>query len=204
MSIFVDPPPLRSLTWFDAAALAVLLLLGWSGYRRGALGWVASLGASLLALLAAFALAPAVTPLILPRIGITGVIAERIAFLVVLVVLRFLLGLAMHELVAAIRPVLRALPPLDLLDHLLGVIPSLILGMVLVAVLLVVALVLPVNRRLHDAAAQSYVGRLTLAEVAHATRQIPPGGLLALPAKSLDAQRALAAIESQLSSGKVP
>ena len=202
MNAALPVPPIREFNWFDAVALGLMLLLAWRGYRRGALGWIAGLGSSLLALALALALAPAVGQLVAGHSGVGSLIGQRAAFVVLLIVLRVLLGWALHELVAAIRPLLRALPPLSLLEHLLGVIPSLALGALLLLVLLGAALLLPIDRRLHDAAAGSFVGRLTIAEADRAVELLSRGGLPAVPALLRDLERELPLTNSLASPGR--
>jgi uncharacterized membrane protein required for colicin V production len=201
---FVTPPPVTGLNWFDAFVVAVLLLFGWRGFRRGALSWLAGLGASLLALAAAFALAPVVTPLLVSHSSFVGVIAERLTFVALLFAFRFLLGWAVRELVASIRPVLRLMRPLDLMDRLLGILPSLALGCVLVLAVLAVALLVPVDRRLHETASRSYVGRLATLETVHAAEALTHGDLYSAPAQILDLQRGVGALQALNSKGIVP
>jgi uncharacterized membrane protein required for colicin V production len=171
------PQPPVSFTWFDLAVAIVLVLFAWRGYRRGALRWMASLAALILSLLGAYLLAPHLTSLVAGHSTFGRLIAERITFVVVLVVLRVVVGWAMQELVSSVRPLLRALPPLDLLDHLLGVIPSLAIGAVLVLLALAVAILLPIDQRIHSAAASSYTAQLVSVQASHALRRLPSGGL---------------------------
>jgi uncharacterized membrane protein required for colicin V production len=204
VQVFVAPPPPSSLNWFDAAVLALLILFGWRGYRRGLIGWVAGMGASLLALVTAIALAPVVAPLVAGHSSLANLVVERLTFVGLLFLLRFLLGWALHELVAAIRPVLRSLQPLDLVDHLLGVIPSIALGAVLVLAVLAVTLLLPVDRRLHDAASRSYVGRVAGLEAGHVVASLTTGSRLPEPARILDLPQALTALHTLSPNGFIP
>ena len=122
------------------AAIALLLLFAWQGYRRGALGWIAAIGSSLLALAAAFLFALALAQAVAGHSAWEQIIGERIAFFVLLIVFRFVFGWVMHELVGSLRSILWALPPLGLIDRLLGVIPSVALGLILLIVVLFAAI----------------------------------------------------------------
>ena len=181
--------PAYSLNWFDAAMGALLLLFAWRGYRRGLLSWLAGLGASLLAFALAFALAPTVTAAFAPHAGLAKGLSERFAFIALLLGLRLVMGWAAHELVASLRPLLRALPPLALVDHLLGVVPSLLMGLLVVALLLIAALVLPVDRRLHQGAADSLIGHTLELQVERAAQRLPELGLPVDPAQLTAALR---------------
>jgi uncharacterized membrane protein required for colicin V production len=194
------PPP--NLNGFDVAAIAVLLLFALQGYRRGALGWIGAIGASVLALAGAFVLAPAVGQAIAGRSQLGVLLTERVAFIVLLILLRLVLGLATRELVGAVRTVLWALPPLGFIDRLLGVVPSLLLGSLLVAVVLLVSIALPVDRRLHDAASRSYLGKVAVTETNHLALRMPRGGLMASPERILDLERLLATLQTFQNLGK--
>lgn len=202
MHAFLSTLPPPRLNWLDATAIALLLLFAWQGYRRGALGWIAAIGSSLLALVGAFLFAPAVAQAVAGRSEIGRLVTERIAFLVLLVALRFVLGWVMHELVASLRSVLWTLPPLGLIDRLLGVIPSVALGALLIAIILFAAILLPIDQRLHNAATQSYLGHVAVVETARVGQSLPRGGLLASPERILDMERALAAIQSMRDLGR--
>lgn len=174
-------------TWFDAAALILLLLFAWRGFRRGLLSWLAGIGTTFLSFALSFVLTPAVG-LLLPRhAGWDTILGQRLAFVVLLIALRLVLGYALRELVAALRPILRALPPLYLADRLLGVVPSLALGGALVLLLLFCALYLPIDRRVHDAAAQSYLDRVVAGNAPAALRLLPRNDLLAATGRMMAA-----------------
>jgi uncharacterized membrane protein required for colicin V production len=171
------------MNWFDAAALVLLLLFAWRGYRRGLLSWLAGVGGSLLALALAVVLAPVIAPLLAPQFGWGRTLSERVVFVGLLFGLRLITSWALRELVASLRPLFKAMPPLALADHLLGTLPSLIAGAVVVGLVLLAAFFLPVDRRLHDAATQSFVGRTAAAETRQLVQRLPQSGLLSAPAQ---------------------
>jgi hypothetical protein len=130
-------------------------------------------------------LAPVIASLIAPPAGWSRLVGERVSFVILLIALRIVLGLALREFVRALRPVLRMLPPLEILDHLLGVLPSLAMGGILVLAALALALLFPVDPRVHDSAAHSYVGRLTVGEATRVIHLLPHTGLFADPQRLL-------------------
>jgi uncharacterized membrane protein required for colicin V production len=173
------------LTWFDAAAFVLLLLFAWHGFQRGLLSWIVGVGAAILSFVLSLILSPVVAGLFVNQSPWSRIAGERIAFFGLLIGLRIVLGLALRELVGALRPVLNAIPTFGFLDHVLGVVPSLALGIVVVVLALLAALFLPIDRRLHDMAAKSYVERLALAETNKVIDQLPRSGLLANPQRIL-------------------
>jgi len=180
-----------SFTWFDGLAVVLLVLFAWHGYRRGLLYFVAGLGATLLSLTLSFLLAPFVPALLPPTHSLDAVIEQRIAFAVLLIASRLILGLVFRELILALRPVLHVLPPLRFADHLLGVVPSLAMGSLLILALLLLGIVLPLGRGIHDAAAGSYVHRAVVGEISAAMRLLPKSGLLGDPGRLVAAVRQL-------------
>jgi uncharacterized membrane protein required for colicin V production len=173
------------LTWFDAAAFLLLLLFAWHGFQRGLLSWIVGVGAALLSLALSLVLSPVVAGFFEHQSPWTRIAGERIAFVVLLIGLRIILGLALREFVRALRPVLNAVPPLALLDHLLGIVPSLVLGVCVVLLALLAALFLPLDSRVHDLAARSAVDRLALSESNALLARLPRSGLLTDPQRVL-------------------
>jgi hypothetical protein len=175
-SIFV--PPAGSFTWFDLAALVLLVLLTWNGFRRGLLAWLAGIGATLLSLGLSFVLAPLVPALLPHEKGLSGIVEERIAFVILLIALRLLLGF-----------VLRLLPPLNLLDHLLGIVPGVVMWAVLILVFLAAALLLPIDGRVRQAAADSYIHHVVEVEAGAVLQRLPHPEFLVDPSGTLSAGR---------------
>jgi uncharacterized membrane protein required for colicin V production len=145
----------------DLAVLALVMLFGYKGYRTGLVGVVLGLTGGLLAfgLAAVLApvLAPALAPLVSERLGVPAALVRPALLIGLTAVLRLVLGLAGRELVAVLGLALRAVPPLALLDRLLGVLPWATLGGVLALALVVAALRLPAELAPREAVEDSWV-----------------------------------------------
>lgn len=157
-----------AINLFDIAVLALILLLGYQGWRRGAvavvLGIAGGVLAFVLAALLAPLLAPVVTPLLGGRLGVPEAFVRPLIVVLLTLALRFALGFALRELAAATTSMIRAVPPLALLDRALGVLPMALFGALLGVVVVAGALALPRDAGVRDRAEQSWVARNVLAE----------------------------------------
>lgn len=133
----------------DFAALALVLLFAYKGYRTGFVGVLLGLTGGLLAFGMAAALAPMLAPVVSPvaseRFGVPAALIQPALVIALTTGLRFLLGFAVRELASALGLFIRAVPPLALLDRLMGILPSAALGALLVVALALVALQLPLG-----------------------------------------------------------
>jgi uncharacterized membrane protein required for colicin V production len=142
----------------DLAALLLLLAFAYKGYRTGLVRVVLGLTGGLLAFGLAAACAPAaataVSPLVTERLGVPAWLLRPVLLVALTIVLRFLLGFAVRELVAVISLLIRGVPPLALADRLLGVAPAAALGSALALALVAVAQMLPlgagIDRQIDD------------------------------------------------------
>ncbi len=194
MHIAFPPVTPTSFTWFDGLAVGLLFLFAWNGYRRGLLYFLAGIGATIFAFAISFLFAPLAPVLLPPAHGWDGVVEQRVAFAVLLIASRLVLGLVFRELILALRPILRLVPPLGFADHVFGMVPSLAIGILAVIVLLVLSLVLPLDRRIHEAAANSYVARAIEGELSAGLGLLPKGGFLGDPTRLADALHGLPSV----------
>ena len=143
----------------DLAALTLVLLFGYKGYRTGLVSVVLGLTGGLLAFgmaaVLAPLLAPVVSPLVSERLGVPAFVVRPALVVALTMGLRVLLGFAVRELASVIGLLIRGVPPLAMADRLLGIVPTAALGGLLALVLLLVAQQLPlgpsVRKQLDDA-----------------------------------------------------
>jgi uncharacterized membrane protein required for colicin V production len=147
----------------DLAVLALVLLFAWKGYRTGlvgvALGLTGGLLAFALAAVLAPVLAPSLAPLVSERLGVPSVLVRPALLIALTAALRLVLGLAVRELAGVLGLAIRSVPPLALLDRLLGVLPWAALGGALALALVVVALRLPAGLAPRGAVEDSWIVR---------------------------------------------
>lgn len=154
------------MTQFDIAAAALVLAFAYSGYRRGLTVFVLHLTGGVLALALAAALAPLLAPHAARAVHLPAVVAQPVAVVALTAALRLLFGFAVRELAVTLRAVIRAVPPLALLDHLLGVVPGAALGAAFVVAVTAAALTLPLGQGARDAVAASWVARSVVTQPA--------------------------------------
>jgi uncharacterized membrane protein required for colicin V production len=147
----------------DIAALFLVIAFGYKGYRTGLIRVVLGLTGGLLAFgmaaVLAPLLAPLVTPLISDQIGVPSVFVRAVLVVGLTMGLRFLLGFAVRELASVFGLLIHAVPPLALADRLLGIVPSALVGMLLVVVLVFVTVKLPAAIPGRDKAESSWVAQ---------------------------------------------
>lgn len=180
----------RAVAQFDMAAVAVLAVFAYGGYRRGLMGFVLSLTGGLLAFALAAVVAPLLAPYVARYLRVPLFVAQPVAVVGLTAALRLVFGVAVRELAGALRSLVHAIPPLKMLDQVLGIVPGLALGAAFVLAVMVATLSLPLGRATHDAAASSWVARtiVTRPEDAMATGRrlwdqivVAPPRLSALP-----------------------
>jgi len=147
----------------DVAALTLVLLFAYKGWRSGFVGVALGLTGGLLAFGLAAVLAPVLAPMVTPsvaeRLGVPHALVRPALVVGLTVALRFLLGLAVRELAAVLGLLIRGVPPLAVADRLLGVLPSAALGAALALALMLVALQLPEDVAVHRPIEDSWTVR---------------------------------------------
>lgn len=147
----------------DLAALLLVLAFGYRGYRTGLVSVVLGLTGGLLAFgmaaVLAPMLAPAITPLVSDQLGVPSVLVRSVLVVGLTIALRFLLGYAVRELASVIGLLIRGVPPLALVDRILGIIPSALLGALLVVALVFIAVKVPANVPAQQQVDESWVAR---------------------------------------------
>jgi hypothetical protein len=151
----------------DVAAAALVLAFAYKGYRTGLIGVVLGLTGSLIAFALAAVLAPLLAPALMPvahdLARVPAYLVQSALMVALTVALRLALGLAVRELVGVLRMLVRGVPPLVLIDRLLGIVPMAALGALLALALVLVAMNLPADLGTREAAADSWLARAVIA-----------------------------------------
>jgi uncharacterized membrane protein required for colicin V production len=176
------------MTEFDLMAVALVLVFAYSGYRRGLIAFALQLAGGVLAFALAAALAPYLAPRLATLTDLPGALFRPALVVALTGLLRFVFGFALREVGYTLRTLLRLVPPLALLDRVLGIVPGTALGVVVVLALTLAALTLPVHPGLRDAAAASWLARHVIArpeQTLRALRQLWEGWVVTPPRISL-------------------
>jgi uncharacterized membrane protein required for colicin V production len=160
----------------DVAALVLVAAFGYKGYRTGLVSVVLGLTGGLLAFgmaaVLAPLLAPMVTPLVSDRLGVPSMFVRAVLVVGLTMGLRFLLGFAVRELASVISLLVRAVPPLALADRLLGIVPSALVGALLVVAIVFVAVKLPAAIPGRESVEDSWVAQNVVNRPEDAVRQL--------------------------------
>lgn len=160
------------MTEFDLMAVALVLVFAYGGFRRGLIAFVLQLTGGVLAFALAAALAPYLAPRVATLTGLPGTLARPALVIALTGALRFVFGVALREVGYTLRTLLRLVPPLALLDRVLGIVPGTALGVVVVLALTLAALTLPLHQGLRDAAAASWLARHVVAHPEQTVRTL--------------------------------
>lgn len=177
------------MTQYDLAAVAALLAFGYSGYRRGLIVFVLQAAGSVLAFALAAVLAPALVPSLASAIDLPEMALRPLAVAALTLALRVLFGFALRELAAVVRALLDAVPPVAAIDRMLGIVPGLALGALVVLAVSLALLTLHAAGPLHTAVTESWLARhvLTQPEAVLATVRRLWDELVAVPPHSATA-----------------
>lgn len=154
------------LTWLDWAILGTVAYFAMGGTRRGFLVGVLDLLSVVVAYGAAIVGYQPVADLLIQRLQLPGTLASLAAFLGLLVIGQIAYSLLVNSVLMLIRPLLRALRPLEGADRALGVVPGAAKGVIAAAVLLLPFTLLPVLPELSGAIERSAVASRLVAVAA--------------------------------------
>ena len=150
----------------DLAALALVVVCAYKGYRTGLVGLLLGLTGGLLAFGLAAALVPLLAPLVTPfaadQLRLPALLIRSALLIVLTFTLRFLLGFAVRELTGVLRLLIRGVPPLALADRLLGVVPAAAFGGLLALAVMAVTLALPRQMGVRGLAEDSWLVRTVI------------------------------------------
>ena len=134
------PPPLSALaggwSWVDVALVVFLAINALEGVRRGFIAGAIGLAGLFLTLYVAVQYFGPAASMIRERVALPVALANVAGFFVVLLVAQVVVALATRVILALLRPVMRLLGPVRLLDHVLGFLPGLIQGVLVAAMVL--------------------------------------------------------------------
>lgn len=154
------------LTWLDWAVLGAIALFAVGGTRRGFLVGVLDLLSVVVAYGVAIVGYQPVADLLIQHLQLPGTLASLAAFLGLLVIGQLAYSLLVNSVLMLMRPVLRALRPLEGADRVLGVVPGAAKGVLAAAIVLLPFTLLPVLPELTGAIERSAVASRLVAVAA--------------------------------------
>ncbi len=135
----------------------------WQGYQAGFLAGVMNILSTALSFIAAILLYPAVGDFLARQFGATENLALVSAFFIILIVVEVASSLAFHRIYKLISPVYKRISGLVIWDKVLGLIPSVLVGLFLVSLFLFLPLIVPISENIRGVVADSWWGKNVLA-----------------------------------------
>lgn len=151
------------ITYLDIALVLLGLFLIWQGYKVGLVGGLLNLLITLASFVLATFLYPLAGDLIVKIFSVNENFARVIGFVVTLTLLELLLNTSITFLYGKIAPLYRRSKLVAKLDHILGSIPSLVVGLFLALLVSLLVLTLPVQPFLRETIQQSLWGKYVVA-----------------------------------------
>ncbi len=150
------------LNFVDVAILVLIVYLVWQGYRSGFVGGILNLITTVLSLIAATIFYPTLGGFLTSQFGWGLNLSQVIAFFLILVILEVSLSFLATRLYGSLAPIYNKIQTVRYADKILGIIPSVLVGLFLVSLFLLLPLILPVQATLKDPIVESWWGRNVL------------------------------------------
>jgi uncharacterized protein YkwD/uncharacterized membrane protein required for colicin V production len=147
------------LNFVDLLIFLLVLVFIWQGYRVGLVGGLLNLLITLASFIIATFAYPAVGDFLIQVFKVNENLARVAGFIVTLTVLELILNTTMTYFYGKVAPLYRRSKIVAKADHVLGVFPSLIVGLFLILLVSLLILTLPVQGWLREPIQESWWGR---------------------------------------------
>jgi len=156
--------------WIDVAVLAIVFVAMLRGWERGFLAFSLDLLGLVLSFLAALRYYEPVATWFTVQFGVGPPFSKPLAFLVIASVIGLGLAMVVGALVRLLSPLVRHNP----VDRLLGIVPGGLNGLLIAAILLTLAVTLPISRTLETSVQRSGLGSELVAAVTAVEARLRP------------------------------
>ncbi|MEX0617134.1 MAG: CvpA family protein [Candidatus Woykebacteria bacterium] len=144
--------------FIDLIVVVLIIYLIWQGWRTGFIGGILNLLTTAVSLVAATIFYPFIGDLLNNQFAWGPNLAHVVAFFMILIVLEVVLSFTANRHYGLFAPVFKKVEGFLLVDKILGVIPSLLVGLFLVSLFLLLPLMLPVSANLKNPIEESWWG----------------------------------------------
>lgn len=150
---------LPSFNLIDLVILATLIYFIWSGYEQGLILGILNLFRTVIAFLLSLIYYPQFGDFLTTQFHVTKIIGQILGFVLILFVTQMILGFVIFKVHGFIVKFLAKVRPLYLIDKILGIIPSLIIGLILIAIFTLLPLILPIGEGFKNLIESSWWGK---------------------------------------------
>lgn len=140
----------------------LIVYLIWQGWRSGLIVGLLNLVTTVVSLLAATVFYPQVGDILAGLFTWGQNLSQVIAFFSILVTLEILLSFTANQLYSRFAPVYKKIEAFRFVDKVLGIVPSVMVGLFLISLFLLLPLILPVKANLKDPIVGSWWGNNVL------------------------------------------
>jgi uncharacterized protein YkwD len=170
--------------FIDVIVLFFLFYFLWQGYQTGFIGGILNILSTIISFTLALLFYPNLADFIQSQFGWTENLSLVTAFFAILIVAELVLSFAFHRAYSVFAPVYKTIGGFLIWDKILGLIPSVLVGLFLVSLFLLLPLMLPVKENVREVVADSWWGKNVLTKALAFQPQIE-GLLNRLPYKNL-------------------
>ncbi len=147
------------INFIDLIILGILVYFIWSGYQSGLVLGILNLVRTLTAFFLSVLYYPTIGNFLVDRFHLAQPVGQILGFVIILLVVEIILGFAINLVHKTIFQFLFKFKPLYLADKFLGIIPSLIIGALLITTFTLLPLILPLGARFKEPIEKSWWGR---------------------------------------------
>jgi len=173
-----------NFNFIDLIVLFFFIYFVWQGYQTGFIGGLLNTFSTLVSFVAAIVFYPQVGHFLVARFGWSENIAVVAAFFLILIFVEIVVGFILHRFYSLLIPIYKSIGSFLKIDKILGIIPSVLVGLFLVSLFLLLPLILPVKENMREAVSKSWWGSNVLTRLLRYQPQIE-GVLSRLPYKNL-------------------
>lgn len=146
----------------DLIILGILAYFIWSGYEQGFVLGVLNFARTVAAFLLSLVFYPQLGDFLSSRFHLTSVVGSVVAFALILIIVEILLGFIISLVHASLFKFLFKFRPLYFADRILGIIPSLAIGLILITTFTLLPLILPIGAQFKNPIEQSFWGKTVI------------------------------------------
>ncbi|OGY25679.1 MAG: hypothetical protein A2Z11_04465 [Candidatus Woykebacteria bacterium RBG_16_43_9] len=153
-----------SFNFVDLIVLFFLIYFLWQGYQTGFVGGLLNILSTVISFVAAVLFYPNLASFFQSQFGWTENLALVSAFFSILIVAELVFSFIFHRAYSLITPAYRMIRGFLIWDKVLGLVPSVLVGLFLVSIFLLLPLILPVKENIRDIVSQSWWGKNVLSK----------------------------------------
>jgi uncharacterized protein YkwD len=152
------------VNFIDFVVFAFFVYFLWQGYHTGFIGGILNIISTAISFVAAILFYPQVGTFLVGRFDFSENLGFVLAFFLILIGVEIITSLIFHYFYSLLTPFYKKIAKVITIDRILGVFPSVLVGLFLVSLFLLLPLFLPVKESFREPIAESFWGRSVLSK----------------------------------------